>query len=209
MNRRRDAFLAAARMSPEIYAIAARGGGVCTIGSCTTKPGIVTSVVEECRITLDQRHLDPTALATMLREAREAAGVSPRRARSPWPGERLWNIEPILFNRELVAMCGESIRETCGTVHQLPLGSPARCGGGREGGRPDRDDVRPEPAPASATTRSRTPLRSTSNSACRPSTALRTGRWRGSPRAAQPPTPKNFSVRRSVETSASISFSSL
>ena len=39
-------------MSPEIYHIAERHGGVCTIGSCTTKPGIVTSVVEECRITL-------------------------------------------------------------------------------------------------------------------------------------------------------------
>jgi hydantoinase/carbamoylase family amidase len=62
MNRRRDAFLAAAKMSPEIYEIAKRSnGGVCTIGSCTTKPGIVTSVVEECRITLDQRHLDESA----------------------------------------------------------------------------------------------------------------------------------------------------
>ena len=40
----------------EIYRIAERsGGGVCTIGSCTTKPGIVTSVVAECRMTLDQR----------------------------------------------------------------------------------------------------------------------------------------------------------
>ena len=74
MNRRRDAFLAAAKMSPEIYRIAERsGGGVCTIGSCTTKPGIVTSVVEECRITLDQRHLDAAALARMLREARAAS----------------------------------------------------------------------------------------------------------------------------------------
>jgi len=52
MNRRRDAFLAAAKMSAEIYRIAERSGnGVCTIGSCLTKPGIVTSVVEECRIT--------------------------------------------------------------------------------------------------------------------------------------------------------------
>ena len=58
MNRRKDAFLATAKMSPEIYRITDRHGGVCTIGSCTTKPGIVTSVVEECRITLDQRHLD-------------------------------------------------------------------------------------------------------------------------------------------------------
>src|SRR5246127_912991 len=40
MNRRKDAFLAAAKMSPEIYRIAERSkGGVCTIGSCTTKPG--------------------------------------------------------------------------------------------------------------------------------------------------------------------------
>ena len=67
MNRRRDAFLAAARMGQEIYAITEKFGGVCTIGSCTTKPNIVTSVVEDCRITLDQRHLDPTALANMLR----------------------------------------------------------------------------------------------------------------------------------------------
>jgi len=74
MNRRRDAFLAAAKMSPEIYRIAGRTkGGVCTIGSCTTKPGIVTSVVADCRITFDQRHLDAKALARMLQEAKEAS----------------------------------------------------------------------------------------------------------------------------------------
>ncbi|MGA8481893.1 MAG: M20/M25/M40 family metallo-hydrolase, partial [Chthoniobacterales bacterium] len=36
MNVRKDAFLAAAKMSPEIYRITATHGGVCTIGSCTT-----------------------------------------------------------------------------------------------------------------------------------------------------------------------------
>src|SRR6185295_1425884 len=74
MNRRQDAFLAAARMSPHIYRIAAHSnGGVCTIGSCTTKPGIVTSVVAECRITLDQRHLDAAGLARMLKQAMDAS----------------------------------------------------------------------------------------------------------------------------------------
>src|SRR5689334_10110533 len=74
MNRRKDAFLAAAKMSSEIYKIAERSkGGVCTIGSCSTKPGIVTSVVEECRITLDQRHLDATALARMFEVAKAAS----------------------------------------------------------------------------------------------------------------------------------------
>src|SRR3954452_16267865 len=73
MNRRKDAFLAAGKMSSEIYRITDRHGGVCTIGSCTTKPGIVTSVVEECRITLDQRHLDAEALARMLADAQETS----------------------------------------------------------------------------------------------------------------------------------------
>jgi len=122
MNRRRDAFLAAARMSPEVYAIAGRSGGVCTIGSCTTKPGIVTSVVEECRITLDQRNLDPAALARMLLEAREAASRFAAEGNVAVSWERIWQIEPILFNGALIGLCEEAIRETCGTAHRLPSG---------------------------------------------------------------------------------------
>jgi N-carbamoyl-L-amino-acid hydrolase len=122
MNRRRDALLAAARMSPEIYRIAERNGGVCTIGSCTTKPGIVTSVVEECRITLDQRHLDPAALARMLLEAREAAGRFAAEGNVAVSWDRIWRIEPVPFNGALIGLCEESIRETCGTAHRLPSG---------------------------------------------------------------------------------------
>lgn len=122
MNRRRDAFLAAARMSPEIYRIAERHGGVCTIGSCTTKPGIVTSVVEECRITLDQRHLDPDALARMLSEAREASELYAQEGNVEVGWERLWAIRPILFHPELVELCEKSIVETCGRGHRMPSG---------------------------------------------------------------------------------------
>lgn len=123
MNRRKDALLAAGKMSAEIYKIAERsGGGVCTIGSCTTKPGIVTSVVEECRITLDQRHLDATALARMLHEAKEASErfAVEGQVRVTW--ERLWQIEPRPFHPELIALCEEAIRETSGTSHRLPSG---------------------------------------------------------------------------------------
>jgi len=123
MNRRKDAFLAAAKMSPEIYRIAGRSqGGVCTIGSCTTKPGIVTSVVEECRITLDQRHLDAPALARMLHEAKDASERFAKEGNVKVSWDRLWQIEPVLFNPGLVAMCDEAIRETCGKVHRLPSG---------------------------------------------------------------------------------------
>jgi N-carbamoyl-L-amino-acid hydrolase len=123
MNRRKDAFLAAAKMSPEIYKIAERSGnGVCTIGSCTTKPGIVTSVVEECRITLDQRHLDSAALAKMLSEAKAASEKFAREGNVKVSWERLWQIEPVLFDKNLIQLCADSISETCGKVHRLPSG---------------------------------------------------------------------------------------
>lgn len=122
MNRRRDAFLAAARMSPEIYAIAERHGGACTIGSCETKPGIVTSVVAECRIALDQRHLDAQALALMLAEAREAADRFASEGGVSVEWEPLFKIAPVRFDARLLALCDEAIAETCGRSHVLPSG---------------------------------------------------------------------------------------
>jgi hydantoinase/carbamoylase family amidase len=122
MNRRKDAFLAAAKMSPEIYRITDRHGGVCTIGSCITKPGIVTSVVEECRITLDQRHLDGEALGKMLQEAKEASERFAQEGSVTVEWSRLWQIDPILFDDDLLRMCDEAIQETCGATHRLPSG---------------------------------------------------------------------------------------
>ena len=123
MNRRRDAFLAAAKMSPEIYRIAERSnGGVCTIGSCATKPGIVTSVVEECRITLDQRHLDARALARMFSEAKSASERFAAEGNVDVAWERIWSIEPILFHSEVVDLCEEAIRETGAKPHRMPSG---------------------------------------------------------------------------------------
>jgi len=122
MNRRKDAFLAAANMGREIYPIAARHGGVCTIGSCSTSPGIVTSVVEDCRITLDQRHLDAPALALMLADARAAADRFARDANVRVSWEPLLRIEPVLFHRDLIALCDDAISETCGASRRLPSG---------------------------------------------------------------------------------------
>jgi hydantoinase/carbamoylase family amidase len=123
MNRRKDAFLAAAKIAAEIYRIAERSGnGVCTIGSCTTKPGIVTSVVEECRITLDQRHLGAVALAQMLREAKDASERFAQEGNVRVSWERLWQIAPRPFHDDLIKLCDESIRETCGNSHRLPSG---------------------------------------------------------------------------------------
>jgi hydantoinase/carbamoylase family amidase len=123
MNNRRDAFLAAAKMGPEIYRISERHGGVCTIGACTTAPGIPTSVVEQCRITLDQRHLDGNALSWLLREAREASERFAAHGNVSVSWERLWRIDPILFDEHLLALCDEAIRETCGRTNRMPSGA--------------------------------------------------------------------------------------
>ena len=122
MNRRRDAFLAAGKMASKIYHLAERHGGVCTIGSCTTKPGIVTSVVEECRITLDQRHLDAPALAAMLADAREASERFAAEGGVTVTWERIWNIAPRPFHPELMARCDEALAEVGAPVHRLPSG---------------------------------------------------------------------------------------
>jgi N-carbamoyl-L-amino-acid hydrolase len=122
MNRRKDAFLAAAKMSPFLYQVAEQHGGVCTIGSCTTKPGIVTSVVEECRITLDQRHLNASALEKMLTEARDASGRFAEEGNVEVSWERILRIDPRPFHAELIGLCEEAIRETCGQSHRLPSG---------------------------------------------------------------------------------------
>src|SRR5258708_6798847 len=57
MNVRKDAFLAAAKMSPEIYRMATTHAGLSTIRSCTTNPAILTTSVEEFPITLFHPHL--------------------------------------------------------------------------------------------------------------------------------------------------------
>ena len=122
MNRRKDAFLAAAKMSPEIYRIAAKHGGVCTIGSCVTKPGFVTSVVEECRITLDQRHLDAAALGRMLEDAKAAGERFAQEGGVRVAWERIWQIAPRPFHPDLINLCDEAIKEMAGKSLRLPSG---------------------------------------------------------------------------------------
>lgn len=122
MNVRRDALRAAGQFSQEIYTIAERHGGVCTIGSCKTLPGIVTSVVETCEITLDQRHLDAGTLAAMWQDAQDAAQRLAQQGGCTVTFGHLWHIEPILFHPELIDAAEQSIRETVGTVHRLPSG---------------------------------------------------------------------------------------
>src|SRR5207248_6124995 len=124
MDKRRDALAGAAKLALYIREIAAEvgGGAVCTSGGVVTKPGIVTSVVETAEQLLDQRHLDAGALARMLTMAREAAERFAQEENITVDWERIWSIEPILFDDTLIGLADEAIREVAGTSHKLPSG---------------------------------------------------------------------------------------
>ena len=124
MDKRRDALGAAAKLALEIREIAKRtgDGAVCTVGSCVTKPGIVTSVVETCTVLLDQRHLDAGRLASMLAEAKDASRRFADEEDVDVEWERVWAIAPILFDQELIALADEAVNEVAGQSHRLPSG---------------------------------------------------------------------------------------
>jgi N-carbamoyl-L-amino-acid hydrolase len=124
MDKRRDALAGAAKLELEIRAIATRvgGGAVCTMGGVVTKPGIVTSVVETAECLLDQRHLDPVQLAEMLDNAKAASRRFAQEEDIEVDWDRIWNIEPILFDERLIELADESINEVAGSSHRLPSG---------------------------------------------------------------------------------------
>jgi hydantoinase/carbamoylase family amidase len=124
MDQRRDALAGAAKLALELRDIAARvgHGAVMTSGGVVTKPGIVTSVVETAEQLLDMRHLDAGRLAEMNRAAHEASERFAQEERIEVEWERIWEIEPILFDEELIELAHESIQEVAGKSHRLPSG---------------------------------------------------------------------------------------
>ncbi len=124
MDRRRDALAGAAKLALEIRDIATRvgNGAVCTSGGIVCRPGIVTSVVETAEQLLDQRHLDAASLAELLRQAKEASERFAAEENIDVSWERIWSIEPILFDPALIDLCDDACLEIAGVSHRLPSG---------------------------------------------------------------------------------------
>ncbi len=124
MDRRRDALAGAAKLALAIRDIAREvgDGAVCTSGNVVCKPGIVTSVVETAEQLLDQRHLDAGKLARMLELAKQASDRFAEEEDVEVSWERIWHIEPILFDEQLVELADEAVCEVAGESHRLPSG---------------------------------------------------------------------------------------
>ena len=124
MDQRRDALAGAAKLALELRHIAARAGGgaVCTSGGVVCKPGIVTSVVETAEQLLDQRHMDAATLAAMLADAKARSETFADEESIDVAFDKIWSIEPILFDPALIELCDEAILEVTERSHRLPSG---------------------------------------------------------------------------------------
>ena len=123
MEMRRDALLSAARFALEVRESARRRGGVATCGMIAVEPGIVTAIPGTCRITLDQRALDPEVLAGMLTDALDAAGRIAGEDGTSAEWELIWRIEPRPFNPTLIGFAEEACRAVSGKALALPSGA--------------------------------------------------------------------------------------
>ena len=123
MHLRRDAFLAAARSALAFRDDAAARDDVrATTGIVRVSPGIVTAFNGTAELSLDQRALDADVLADMLATAKEAAARIAEEEGCEVAWERIWEIEPIPFDEELIDLADAAIGEVAGSSHRLPSG---------------------------------------------------------------------------------------
>jgi hydantoinase/carbamoylase family amidase len=123
MEVRRDAGVSAAGAIAGLPEIAARHGGVCTAGRLELSPGIATAVPGHAELLIDQRHLDPDALAAMLADARSLWESAAADEGCSVEAERIWAIEPVPFHDGLVSVARDACAEVAGSDRALPSGA--------------------------------------------------------------------------------------
>jgi hydantoinase/carbamoylase family amidase len=122
MDHRHDALGGVSKLHLAVRDIAIKHGGVCTVGSVVTKPGLVTAVVGEATMTLDQRHLDAGTLAKMYADAVEASDRIAAEEKVTVNWKKIWQIQPFLFHPALIDMGAAAVKETSGVDFRLPSG---------------------------------------------------------------------------------------
>jgi hydantoinase/carbamoylase family amidase len=122
MGMRRDSFAATAQAALAIREIGFKHDGVCTVGGATSEPGVVTAIAGRTEMLLDQRHLDPDALAAMLAEARAACEQAAADHGCEVELKHLWSIPPILFDDRLIAIARQSVLDSGGKDTAIPSG---------------------------------------------------------------------------------------
>jgi hydantoinase/carbamoylase family amidase len=123
MDARRDALAAAARLVLAVRGAARDERSRATVGDVAVRPGIPTAVPGYAELVADQRHPDARALAAMLGELHDAAAAIAVEEDVEIDVERIWSIEPIAFDDDLVAAAEEAARAVTGASARLFSGA--------------------------------------------------------------------------------------
>jgi hydantoinase/carbamoylase family amidase len=128
MDLRHDAFLAAAKLGLAARESAIERGGVATIGTVTAEPGIPTIINQRCEVTLDQRAFKPEQLRDMLADVKAAADRIAAEEGCEVEWRRIWQIDPIPFDAQLVDLAAQAVEEITGEeAPRLPSGALHDC----------------------------------------------------------------------------------
>jgi beta-ureidopropionase / N-carbamoyl-L-amino-acid hydrolase len=123
MDARRDALVAGARLVLAVRAAARDDRARATVGDIRVRPGIPTAVPGECELLVDQRHPDAAALQAMLAEVRAEADRIAAEEDVQIDFERVWSIEPVAFDPELVEAAEAAARDVTGASARLFSGA--------------------------------------------------------------------------------------
>ena len=123
MRLRQDSLAAAARAALAIRESAINHGGVATVGRLHAIPGVITAVAGSTEMQLDQRHLDPTELAAMLAEAREACRSAAEEFNCTVEERDVFRAAPTPFDPALVELARTGVHEAGGDAGEtIPSG---------------------------------------------------------------------------------------
>jgi N-carbamoyl-L-amino-acid hydrolase len=123
MDARRDALVAGARLVLEVRAAAPDDRARATVGAIDVRPAIPTAVPGECELVVDQRHPDADTLSAMLSDLHDAAARIAVDEGVEIDVERIWSIEPVPFDDELIAAAEEAARAETGGCARLFSGA--------------------------------------------------------------------------------------
>ena len=133
-----------------------------TIGTVTAEPGIPTIINQRCEVTLDQRAFKPEQLRDMLADVKAAADRIAEEEGVEVEWKRIWQIDPIPFDAKLVDLAAQAVGEITGDEDPPRLPSGALHDAAEVArALPDGDGLLQLAPTASATTRPRTPRRTT------------------------------------------------
>jgi hydantoinase/carbamoylase family amidase len=123
MDARRDALVAGARIVLAVRAAAGDARSRATVGDIAVEPAIPTAVPGACELVIDQRHPDAAQLAGMLAAVRAAADRVAEEEGVEIAWRRMWSIDPVAFDEDLVALAEDAAREAAGGSARLFSGA--------------------------------------------------------------------------------------